>query len=81
MFGGAGSAPMLSAAAAWDGLAGELESARSRCVCDRGPGGAGLAGSGRGGDDRRGGSVCGISQRRSAQAAAAAGQAQAVVAP
>jgi len=27
MFGGAGSAPMLAAAAAWDGLAGELGSA------------------------------------------------------
>jgi PPE-repeat protein len=58
IFSGAGSAPMLSAAAAWDGLAAELGSAAdSFSVVTSG---LGLAGPGVGGDGSGGGPVRGM---------------------
>ncbi len=81
MFGGAGSAPMLSAAAAWDGLAGELESAAESFASVT----AGLAeqawqGPAAAAMTAAAAPYAGFLSAASAQAAAAAGQAQAVVA-
>ncbi len=60
MFTGAGSAPMLAASVAWDGLAAELAVAASSF----GSVTSGLAGQswqgGGGGDGRGGGAVCGV---------------------
>ena len=64
MYLGAGSGPMLAAAAAWDGLAGELGSAAQLVrVGDVRVGGRGVAGSGGGGDGERGRPVCGVAER------------------
>lgn len=61
MYLGAGSAPMLQAAAAWDGLAAELGNRRVVVLLgDHGVNRAGVAGPGVGGDGRRGGAVCGL---------------------
>ncbi len=61
MYSGAGSGPMLEAAAAWDGLASELGSAASSFKRgDLGVGGSGVAGCGVSGDGGRGRAVHGV---------------------
>ncbi len=63
MFSGAGSAPMLEAASAWDGLVTELGSAaESFGSVTSGLVGQALAGRGIPGDGRRGGAVFGMAE-------------------
>ena len=80
MFSGAGSAPMLEAAAAWQGLAEELGTRGALVfVGDLGADRSGVAGRGVGGDDGRGGPVCRVLECRvGAGAPVRAAQANAV---